>query len=151
MTVPDEWKRIAARIRGLNSATTALWEGLRVFDRGDEHGLTDKWLIPSAKGLISEIEAFRDSHKTDLAAAAFEALTECLDRLQSFTKRRIPHLLTITLVAGLLALESEVSFHDHFDASVRPLVERAFLHLQRSLVTLSWRSDGLVPSRQKAR
>ena len=136
MTVPDEWERIAARIRGLSRATTALWEGLRVFGRGDEHGLTNAWLIPSAKGLITEIEAFRDSHKTDLGEAAFESLTAGLTRLQSFTgplSSGIP--LTIALVAGLLALESEVSFHIRdFDTSVRPLVERAFLHLQRSLV-----------------
>ncbi len=34
-----------------------------------------------------------------------------------------------------MALESELSFHFHdFDAFVRPVVERAFLHLKRSLV-----------------
>lgn len=99
--------------------------------------MTNNWLIPSAKGLIAEIEAFCSSHGADLGPAALAALTTGLGRLHALTGSSvgggIP--LTAALLAGLMALESEVSFHLHdFDASVRPSVERAFLHLQRSLV-----------------
>jgi hypothetical protein len=138
LTVFDEWDRIAARIKGLSSATSALWEGITVNPNsgGDYHGLTGKWLIPSAKELIEEIDEFRKAQGSELEPAALAALDSGLTRLQQYAKRGsggIP--LTITLVAGLLALESELSFHIHdFDASARPSVERAFLHLQRSLV-----------------
>lgn len=129
----DEWERIAARIRGLSDATTALWRGVEL--KGcDYHGLTNSWLIPSAKDLIAEIEAFRSSHGADIGPAALDSLTRGLDKLRALgVCSGIP--LTASLIAGLMALESEVSFHlRDFDASVRPVVERAFLHLQRSLV-----------------
>jgi len=136
MNVSTEWGRIAARIQGLSSATTALWEGIRVKSQGDYHGLTGKMLIPSAKELIEEIDRFRELHKKDLGEATLESLTSGLTCLQSYANGQSTGIpLTTTLVAGLLALESEVSFHIHdFDAVARPLCERALLHLQRSLV-----------------
>lgn len=132
----DQWERIAIRIRGLSGATMALWEGAKL-QGSDYYGLTNNWLIPSAKDLIAEIEAFLSSHDADLGPAALGSLTTGLDRLRVLTSSNagggIP--LTAALLAGLMALESEVSFHLHdFDTSVRPAAERAFLHLQRSLV-----------------
>jgi hypothetical protein len=157
MKVFDEWDRIAARIKGLSSATSALWEGITVNPtcRGDSHALTGRWLIPSAKDLIKEIDEFRKARESELELAALAALDSGLTLLQKYAKRGSDGIpLTITLVAGLLALESELSFYIHdFDASARPSVERAFLHLQRSLVVdqdLRKRWEGAFQSGEEA-
>ncbi len=74
MTQYQDWQRIAARIRGLCRATTALWEGMEFHRSGDYYQVTNQWLIPSAKTLIAELEKFRTSHQAHLSEEALDSL-----------------------------------------------------------------------------
>lgn len=132
MVEKTEWDRIAARIRGLDSALSTLRSD-RMFGPMVER----QYIYPVVRGLVADIGGFLAAHEQALgppARAALQSGLECLQRL-------IPQAhdtqsgVSPALVATLRALESEVAFHLHdFDAEAAPVAERAFLHLQRSLV-----------------
>jgi len=131
----EQWLRIAARIRALNGAASALWPAVRL-KGSDYYGVTDSQILPSAKSIVSDVQHFWDAHRDLLEVPARDAVQDGVTRLHKIGRGSgsgIP--LATALMVALLVLESEVSFHlQDFDICARPVVERAFLHLQRSLV-----------------
>ena len=131
MTWLSEWRALAARIEGFSVpgelVTTAR-------DHSPGH-LMGGFMLSAADRLLKAVRSFHDRHENDLPEMARLALSQIVIPT-SFPGRSSPtNLLAAAQVAATLrALRVEL---DHYfadeDLAVRRLVERAFLHLQRSL------------------
>lgn len=136
MLLFDEWKALSARISGLREASTLFIMGRQPM--GTNADKSTEPLLTSIKHLFGEIDAFRQRHESSLPPAARQTLLDFLDNPTSQCK--------ITNVVGnyfrlqaaiieLCAMETELThcLSDR-EVTVQRLVERAFLHLKRTLV-----------------
>jgi hypothetical protein len=136
MTLRSEWTAIAARIDGFLSSTRTYLQTL-VASRDDPYGGADNVLLPESSRLYAELGQFKDRHSAVLPAPAREALTRFLnEHKEQFKPGWRAGWQGIKRVAPALgSVRAEVSFHlADFGATARRLSERAFIHLQRSIV-----------------
>ncbi len=145
MNQPEEWVRLAARIKGLGAAAETLCRGVGAVDRGS--GAASGWIIRSANELVDLLEDYRGKQAADLSVAARAALDRRVSDLVALKRSSGGGFdRMLSLCTALLALESELTYHlTDLDTMVRPLIERAFIHLRRSLVV-----DSGLRSRWKA-
>ena len=132
-----EWQALEARIDGFLAAANTYVQTLAGTSRDDPYNGADGVLLPEAVEIYAALRAFAERHSEMLPEQAREGLERFLiDRAAHFKPefKAGPAGLKI-LAPALGAVRSEVAFHlADFGAAARRLTERAFLHLQRSIV-----------------
>jgi hypothetical protein len=130
-----EWRALAARIEGLGVAGDALNSSLAVRNN-DMFGVTQNVLVPAGHAVITALADLARGYQQQLPKAALTAINAFLYKYGNHlapNQVQADHGALQVLIA-LRALRAEL---DYFlsDAQVegRRRVERAFLHLQRSL------------------
>jgi hypothetical protein len=135
MSYLSAWRSISARISGLSAAATTF-----AALGGDASYGTGKSLRAQCGRLAEVIEAYGTAHAGSIPADALSCLTEAVTVVRTHTAERDPsaELVQSALVRSLVALtsfEAEMSYLlADVQADVRSRSERAFEHLQRSIV-----------------
>jgi hypothetical protein len=138
MTYLDQWKPLASRIRGLMRAGQLHADYLAV--RSSDSFGRAKRLREQSASVLTALEAFRDRYQRSLPPAALTALVDFVSQNSSLIRNTIdsPDLREESAWAALVmlaSLEAELSFLlSDVQQSIRSRSERAFAHLQRSIV-----------------
>lgn len=136
MTWLSEWRALAARIEGLGVAGSDLMRSFGVRNT-DPFSVVNVVIRPSMAAVLNDLGAFRDRHRDLLPAAAIPLLDSVVGRFSSAMSgpgQSGVEQATLQLVFALRAVRAELDylFSDN-EIAARRIVERAFLHLQRSL------------------
>jgi hypothetical protein len=138
MTYADQWHALSARIHGLMRAAQLHAQYLGV--RSSDTYARGKRLREQCESVLSALLTFRDCFRTSLPPAArisideFETRTGTLIRDTTGTPDSLQERVWAALVL-LGAFETEMSFFlSDVQESIRTRSERAFSHLQRSIV-----------------
>ena len=132
----DEWEAIAGRIDGLRSAAEFLVTTLQI-SSADSYGLSDKRLAPQARDIVAALSSLLTSHRAALPTGAVVALERFVEKdAPRINDPAVKNLDGLKLrITTLVALRVEVDYHlSHFEAIAHRKAERAFVHLQRSIV-----------------
>lgn len=138
MTYLDQWKALSARIRGLMQAGQLHAQYLTVRS-SDSYGRA-KFLREQAASVLTSLEAFRDRFRISLPPAAVAAIDDFISKRGNLVRSTIDHPdlreeSAWAAVVMLATLETEISFIlSDVQQSIRAGSERAFAHLQRSIV-----------------
>lgn len=136
MSWVTEWSALSNRIQGMIDA--AHFHFLTVRDpRTENHAVFLHVLKPHSEEIYNAIQTYLDTYRSSLSSAEIDSIQRFnkawsnLLREASWTK-----LSDIQSAMALLAsFKSEFSFHmADVQAISRRLTERAFVHLQRSIV-----------------
>lgn len=131
-----EWKAISDRIQGL-SAAGQLFLRFWASKSSDPYGVIKKELIPQAIGIFEAITQFHELHQKSLSPQA----TSCINRFIGNNKSLFfaenpgdfPRLQAI--LTKILSFQSEFTYQiSDTSAANKRLAERAFIHLNRSIV-----------------
>jgi hypothetical protein len=135
----DPWRALSSRIRGLREAGHLHVQYLAV-QSGDSHGRSRR-LREHCERVLAALKTFRGSFHQVLPPGAVTAIDDFLERTGTLTKDTPggpPDALRERVWAALVSLvafETEMSFLlSDVQASIRARSERAFSHLQRSIV-----------------
>jgi hypothetical protein len=135
VTWHDEWAAIASRIEGLLAAGGFFVQTLRV-NSEDPYGVATH-LGRQAQDLASSIERFATAHTATLPPGALSSLNGFLSSM----KPKIDASDVVGLnglkvrITSLAWLRAEIDYHlSDFTAQARRRSERAFVHLQQSIV-----------------
>ena len=138
MTYHDQWKALSSRIRGLMQAGELHSHFLRVRS-SDSHGVA-KRLREQCEGVLTLLRTFRSDFEHSLPPTALVQTDEFLTRTgplivdTSGTAESLRERVWAALVL-LGAFETELSFLlSDTQETIRTRSERAFSHLQRSIV-----------------
>lgn len=130
MDASEQWQAIVARIQGLLGALEALGAGNAFSSIIEEH-----YLVPCAKRLVAEVRSFGQEHRDLLTPGAKETLELSLAHLGALGGPNPQAGYVASRIAVLGTLATELAYYLRgVDARAVPIIERAFLHLQRSLV-----------------
>lgn len=132
MSWRSEWNALSARISGAIDAGR-FYLAVVSIDKHDKV-VADKLLIPQAIAIIETLRNFRKIHSSRLPRDGLACLDRELAKAEAFTsgKGYFGVEQTLTYLAMLRA-EFDHAIADH-SAIARSLTERAFSHLQRSLI-----------------
>lgn len=130
----QRWKVIAASVVGLQECLRPYFATVGTVGR-DNHGIGNSLIIPEARALFREMQAFRDSYRSALPPDAVTALSALLAK-HGETMERCSGLAGAGTAVCILAvirgaMEVHLSDHEWIGCSI---TERAFSHLQRSIV-----------------
>lgn len=138
MNYTDQWKALSSRIQGLVQAGTLYAQYLRVRS-SDSYG-SAKRLREQSKDILNELLAFRVGFSESLPPAAlaaiekFRTITGPLIVNEAITPDAAQEQVWAFLIA-IAAFDAELSFiFSNTQESIRTRSERAFHHLQRSIV-----------------
>ncbi|HEX8672353.1 MAG TPA: hypothetical protein VF710_10700 [Longimicrobium sp.] len=132
----SEWRALSDRIAGVLDATLMFLRGLQI-DNVDAFGTRRKQLLPICRSLYQAISTFREEHLTDLPPNGRATIARFLsENRQLFTPDGTDNngvlIATTTALAGF---RSEMQYHlADRDPLLMRLSERAFIHLQRSII-----------------
>lgn len=137
MSWQNEWQAIAGHIRGFSaSASLFLMSG-----GSDTFSVARKQLLPHAKKVYDLIKKFKEDYETILPPYVSECIATLIrerDALFSKTSPMVTGSEREDVQARLCVLDSiqaELAYHlSDFSIIAKRLSERAFLHLQRSIV-----------------
>jgi len=138
MTYLDQWKALSSRIRGLTEAGHLHAQYLAVRS-SDSYG-RGKRLREQGERVLAALRAFRDSFHQVLPPPAVTAIDDFVSRTSTLINDTTgtPDSLQERVWAALVllaAFETEMSFLlSDVQESIRSRSERAFSHLQRSIV-----------------
>ena len=131
-----EWRAIDARIRGLLEAATIYFRGESI-SSDDAYGTSRKQILPHTREIFQAIDNLGSRHCEALPHGAHVCLTRFLNENRSLFGESDLHGLPVvkSVLTALAAFRSEFEYHiSDFDTVAKRLVERGFLHLQRSIV-----------------
>jgi hypothetical protein len=138
MNFIDQWKALSSRIKGLVQAGTLHAQYLRV-NSGDTHG-SAKRLREQGKDILNELNVLQTGFSESLPPAALAAIEKFRNTngplifQEANTRDSAQHQVWAFLIA-IAAFEAEFSFLlSDTQESIRTRSERAFHHLQRSIV-----------------
>src|SRR5262245_16121550 len=131
-----EWKAISAQIQGLLEAAS-FYSGSATtigYERKDIYAVANKHLIPHIKKITEILAIFRDNYNDSIPPDAANYLTDLLNKYPTWPTSNdfgYVHIKVTVLVSFRAQFEYHIS-----DTSVvaKHLSERAFAHLQRSIV-----------------
>jgi len=131
-----EWKAISAQIQGLLEAAN-FYSGSATTvgdDRKDIFAVGNRQLIPHIKKISAILSKFRDNYKNSIPPDAADSLEDLLNKYPTWPTSDdfgYVHIMVTVLVSFRAQFEYHIS-----DTSVvaKRLSERAFTHLQRSVV-----------------
>jgi hypothetical protein len=133
------WSNITKRMNQLvRSAEFLLQTGSSA--GSDYHGVSNNYLIPSVREVLADLRTFSSTHGSLLPSKAQNCLTSFLSKMERDFNRDSGYGPSgwsgvQGLITPLLAFASEFDFHlSNSDQIAKSLTERAFLHLQRSIV-----------------
>jgi hypothetical protein len=139
MTYVDQWKALSSRIRGLAQAGRLHAEFLAVRS-SDAYG-TGRRLHEQAQSILEALQTFRTSFGSSLPTAALSVIDHFVTQNGSLLRVNTSGTASDVqerqwaAVVLLTAFESELSFVlSDVQESIRARAERAFIHLQRSIV-----------------
>ncbi|MCP4747988.1 MAG: hypothetical protein GY874_17900 [Desulfobacteraceae bacterium] len=136
MNYADQWKTLSSRIRGLMQAAQLHAQFLAI-ESSDSYG-TGKLLFEQIKYINIALRSFKDDFQQSLPPAALDAtenIVEKTDNLITDESSSTQGARMRALLIILYAFESEMSFIlSDVQEFIRARSERAFLHLQRSIV-----------------
>jgi hypothetical protein len=135
MSWRSEWAALSGRIEGLLDAARFYAQGLGI-SREDPFNLPDKVFKPQIKGLFDELRRFGAAYSGQLPTAAKGAIDSFFGRHSEYFAAEVKgHGAVIATMTSLAALRAELAYHfgDRMEHA-RRLSERAFVHLQRSIV-----------------
>jgi hypothetical protein len=136
MTLRSEWTALAARIDGFLASTATYLQTL-VPAKDDPYGGADDVLLPESARIYAELKQFAERHSSTLPPPACDGLHRFFEEHKDHFKPgwRAGWQGLKVIAPALGSVRSEVSFHlADFAATARRLSERAFIHLQRSIV-----------------
>lgn len=138
MNYMDQWKALSSRIHGLVQAGTLHAQYLRVRS-SDSYG-SAKRLREQGKGVLDELLALQTGFRESLPPAALTAI----EKFRTTSSPLIASVASVpdaaqeqvwAFLIALAAFEAELSFLlSDTQESIRTRSERAFHHLQRSIV-----------------
>lgn len=138
MTYLDQWKALSSRIRGLIQAGHLHAQYLAIRS-SDSYGRA-KRLREQSEKVITTLDAFRDTFHELLPPPAVNAINDFMAKTRTLvsdtaeTQEAQQERVWAALVQ-LAAFETEMSFLlSDVQSSIRARSERAFSHLQRSIV-----------------
>ena len=134
MTWLSEWRALAARSEGLFSTNDILLRARAINPHDLSGGVMYPFVKPALERLIAAIGGFHDAYGDTLPGQASAVLAGFLERARglSLSSMDILGLAQVTATIHALKVELDYYFSDG-EVAARRLVERAFLHLQRSL------------------
>jgi len=136
MSWRTEWKAISDRIEGLLEAGrffAQLWVGRS----SDSYGTAKKELLPHARAIFQDIIKFQSNYISSLPPTAVDSLNRFVQlHNQNFTSQDIDEIEGLKLLLPCLAsFRSEFTFQlSDIQAVAKRITERAFVHLQRSII-----------------
>jgi hypothetical protein len=139
-----EWKSISAQIQGLLEASRFYVDSLQALSEKttdrmrDYYKVGDRELLPHIQKIRETLEKFRDTHKESIPTEAAKSLDAVLNKINN----EFPNLIGAdafvyihVMVTLLVSFRAEFEYHLSDTAAVaRRLSERAFNHLNRSIV-----------------
>jgi hypothetical protein len=138
-----EWKAISAQIQGLLEASRFYVDSLQALSQKtdrmrDSLKVGDRELLPHIEKICDTLRKFRDDYKNSIPSGAAESLDAVLNKIQG----AFPNLVGADAfhhvhvrVTLLVSFRAEFEYHLSDTAAVAMrLSERAFSHLQRSIV-----------------
>jgi len=138
MTYFDQWKALSSRIRGLMQAGR-LYASFLIVRKSDSYG-TGKHLREQSASVRADLRSFRDQFQQLLPPQAIASIDKFVENTASLivstTGTPDSQQARVWAVLVLLAaFETEMSFIlSDVQESIRARSERAFSHLQRSIV-----------------
>lgn len=135
----NEWQALSSRIQGLINAGTFFFRAQHT-SSADDREVKRKILLKVAQEILTNLNSFKENYKSILPIVACESLDRFLGDV-----KRLPAYDVISngLVSGdvQFALTSLAAFCSEFSylisdsqAIARRVTERAFIHLQRSIM-----------------
>lgn len=131
-----EWKAISDKTEGLLEAGRFFLQVYSV-QASDSYGVIRNELIPHAKNIFNIINKFSKDYATSISPAARECLYKFINSYrEKFDAKGIDGIEGLKLYFTILAsFRTEFSFQiSDISITTKRLVERAFIHLQRSIV-----------------
>lgn len=131
-----EWKAISDRIEGLLEAGLFFAQLYRA-KASDCYGTVNKELLPHARDIFHKIEEYRKNFESILPQSAVHSIVRFIDRHKShFEPTGLDETDALKLYLSCLAsFRSEFTFcTSDIQAVAKRITERAFLHLQRSII-----------------
>jgi hypothetical protein len=129
----SEWNALSGRIAGIGEAG-GIYIQIAQVNAGDPARVAEKLLIPQAAAIAQEMKDFRALHGSRLPPTALTCLDRNIESAGKYTTGSdywgVQAALTFLAV---FRAEFEQTISDH-SAVARNLTERAFSHLQRSLI-----------------
>ena len=139
MTYSDQWKVVSSRIHGLIDGGKLYAQHLAVRSN-DDYG-SGKWLREEAEGVLDALRTFRRQFDLLLPPSVLDALDDFDARIAPLIKDRTAEIGSslqermCTALVALATFESKLSFLlSNVQEVIRSRAERAFSHLQRSIV-----------------
>lgn len=127
------WNAISGRIRGLRSTSSLFFASLTSIGK-DLSQVGNTHLVPAAKETIEELQSFHHAFREVLPPNARRALDEFLKTANKLCDGNTPPTLARATLA-LASIQDALDFHlAGSEAKGRSITERAFEHLQRSIV-----------------
>ena len=133
-----EWKALSAQIEGVLEAARFYLESNRT-GKNDSYQVAREQLIPQIKNLIETLNTFSDTHKSFIPLDAAQFLGSQLQKVGPMINRPIvvndPFAFVHIMGTVLASFRAGFEYYISDTAAVaRRLSERAFLHLQRSII-----------------
>src|SRR5215831_18709108 len=132
----DAWRSLVTRIGQLAEHAHRFVESTSVMGRND-HGLSNKMLIPQLQQAHNELKAFLHAHGAKVPHEAATRLRYLLDTGFEFYRDPSGPPGMIALATSLSIIRTEIDpFMEDTELPRVHIVERAFLHLQRLIVVV---------------
>ncbi len=151
MSWRSEWRAISDRIQGFLDANRFYLESKRIRS-DDPYRVAKKLLLPQAQNIFRDLTQFNSTHPGSLPGAARECLQDFLNSThQMFFDDKLDDQASVQFsTTALASLRSEFSYHiSDFSAVAKRLSERAFQHLQRTIVANPVEKDRWCEAFQK--
>ena len=139
LTWMTEWAALSKRISGLLKAGE-FYIRCQPLSSGDSNQIARRELLPNSRGIFSLLGDFLERHRASLPAQAVASLEQFVERnKEAFDMNSEghtnPEVRTQFRLTALASFQGEFSFNlADFEAATRRVTERAFSHLQRSIV-----------------
>lgn len=141
MSWRTEWQTISARIKGTMIAGNFYVNCLSV-NRGDSYEYGKKELLPRLKDICLDLIRFNSTHRTSLPPTAARGLQDFINAYSgrfcdtpAVETRDTAMERAFFNMAALASFESSFSYWiSDLSAVAKNLTERAFLHLQRTII-----------------
>ena len=133
-----EWKTISAQIQGLFEVSRFYFETLGQAQK-DAYSVGYRELVPHIKKIQATLKKFKDTYKESIPPSAAESLDAVFNNRIPKYQKELKEIQAINyvqvMVTLLVSFRAEFEYHLADTAAVaRRLSERAFIHLQRSIV-----------------
>lgn len=133
--VITEWKALAGRIDGFVSASNLFFCSFNANDT-DWHGVSNNFLIPRAKEIYEDIYQWWQRNRKMLTPEMDKLVTQFHARFPSTRLNGIPGIQAASTYFCSFKSELDFELRD-IEMAARGIVERAFCHLNRSIVANS--------------